>query len=973
MGLFRSSSSNLEGIIHAGIIISKYERWMTETLAFFERSKMFDFDGECYTARQKEEFDLEALWDRWEERKKIESLHFAKRKQLPLIEACLRTLPKILAGETSAVEVLFPGSSVALVEGIYRGNPVSDLFNEILAQTLIACLEKRLAREPTARFRILEIGAGTGGMTDALLPKLEVYGTHILEYCYTDLSKSFLIEAEEKYLSKYPFIRTEVFDVEQSISSRNDALDSYDFVIASNVLHATRNIRQTLRNVRRTLRPGGLLLLNEISEKSLLGHLTFGLLDGWWTNEDDELRIPGSPALYPEAWERVLKEEGYQFVTFPGTEAHSLGQQVIVAESGGNLPVKVDKEWISFVENWGHAPLEAQSENWTARIDARKDHGVLVISESVEDANRLQAVCGRVGSLAQGQECRWEVQHLPINMCVKSKVEVADIHRVLPAFKGPQVIFVFLPQSASERLELAYSCIQSVMAAIPTRSVRLYCCYHEEAEDAWIYGEALSGLFKSAMLESNYHRFRTISYDGRLVAEEQLALKLIQEWLCDDTETLAPWSVPMIRYAGGDRFELRVEEVREIAKAPKSIEFRRGGTYLMVGALGTTGALICEELGRLYQARLVIFSRRAEAEVQEQLARIIHAGASVIYQSVDILDRADLDRAMSSLKEDGVELNGVIHMARQVSDAPIVAKSFRRFTETMAAKVEGTWNIDAVTATESLDFFVTYSSMAAFGIQGSPDYAFSAAFQNAIVRYRERLVQRGLRRGVSRSICWGQWEVDGAVRPEKMPGRLERLRQLGMDFINVPSAMKLMETCLNGVSEVAGFVAVSDARKVRQSMGLHGQQSKGESRVFEAIAAFEKAEWSRQQFASFLEGLSDSEISAAAQREIIRVISVPVPESPEIVKNSGGNFIEQSLRAAVKKVLKIPDEDLDWSVSLQSYGLDSIIAMQLATALEKALKFTIQPRWLIEFPTLNQLLTKLVQEDESKKILDAND
>lgn len=995
MGLFESPAFTLERIMRVGRVIDKYERWMKETLSVLERSGVIEFDGENFVVRYTDEPDLESLWDQWEERKKIESLHFAKRKQLPLIEACLRSLPKILTGDIPAVEVLFPGSSVALVEGVYKGNPVSDLFNDILAHTLIACLEKRLAREPSARIRILEIGAGTGGMTDALLPKLEIYGTHILEYCYTDISKSFLFEAEEKYLSKYPFITTEVFDVEQPFSSVKIDAASYDFVIASNVLHATRNIRRTLRNVQATLRPGGLLLLNEISDKSLLGHLTFGLLDGWWMNEDDALRIPGSPALYPEGWKKVLKEEGFKYVIFPGVEAHSLGQQIVVAESEGKVPneplpktgKEAGKECLSFVEDWVLAPLETQSENWTARIEARKDHSILVISESMKDAARVKAVCDRVGTLAQGQECRWEVSHMPIDVGEKPRVEVADIRRFLPNSESPLAIFVFLPplsKGASVRLELAYSCVQSVMAAAPAKSIRLYCCYQEEETDVWLHGEALAGLFKSAMLESIYHRFRTMAYDGRLAAERQVALRMIQEWLCDDTDALTPASVPMVRYADGERFELRVEEVREIAKAQKRIGFRQGGTYLMVGALGPTGALICEELGRRYQARLVIFSRRDEDEVQNQLARMIDAGASVIYHSVDILNRADLDRAMHSLKDDGVEFNGVIHMARKVSDAPIVAKSFHGFIETMSAKVEGTWNIDIVTAGEPLDFFMTYSSMAAFGIQGSPDYAFSAAFQNSLVRDREGLVKRGLRSGASRSICWGQWEVDGAVKPEKMPDRLERLRQMGMEFINVSSAMTLMGVCLNGRAKVVGFVAVSDGRRVRQGMGLEALNPDVNAGIFQAIAAFEKGEWSQEQFADFLDTLPDREINESAQREIVRVISRSNHQPLEAVasislppvesaKKSDRNSIEQALGAAVKKVLKIPEEDLDWDAALQSYGLDSIIAMQLATALEKALKFPIQPRWLIEFPTLNQLLGKLIQEDEFKEILDAHD
>ena len=82
-----------------------------------------------------------------------------------------------------------------------------------------------------------------------------------------------------------------------------------------------------------------MLLLNEISEKSIFAHLTFGLLEGWWLNEDDAIRIPGSPGLYPEAWKRVLEEEGFYSIHFPATESHLWGQQIVFKRDGGNNPL----------------------------------------------------------------------------------------------------------------------------------------------------------------------------------------------------------------------------------------------------------------------------------------------------------------------------------------------------------------------------------------------------------------------------------------------------------------------------------------------------------------------------------------------------------------------------------------------------------------------------------------------------------
>ena len=71
-----------------------------------------------------------------------------------------------------------------------------------------------------------------------------------------------------------------------------------------------------------------------MANQSLFAHLTFGLLDGWWLYEDREWRIPGSPGLFQESWQKILENEGFASIRFlQGT--NSLGQQSILALSDG--------------------------------------------------------------------------------------------------------------------------------------------------------------------------------------------------------------------------------------------------------------------------------------------------------------------------------------------------------------------------------------------------------------------------------------------------------------------------------------------------------------------------------------------------------------------------------------------------------------------------------------------------------------
>jgi acyl transferase domain-containing protein/enoyl-CoA hydratase/carnithine racemase/aryl carrier-like protein/SAM-dependent methyltransferase len=302
-----------------------YERWLDASRRMLSGR----------AARPSHPTGIAQAWQTWSEAKRGLLASADLTAAVDLAEACLQALPDVLVGLTRATDVIFPGASMRRVEGIYRSNAVAEDFNRSLTDALVDVVQARLRADPAAQLRILEVGAGTGGTTTTVLPRLAPFTTNIAEYAYTDISKAFLFHAEQEFVAAYPFVTPRLFDVERPLAGQAIAPGTYDAVIATNVLHATRDIRRTLANCKAALRKGGLLLLNEISTPSLFAHVTFGLLEGWWLCEDQALRLPDAPGLSPEAWRMVLEQGGFPAVVFPAPHAHVLGQQVIVAESDG--------------------------------------------------------------------------------------------------------------------------------------------------------------------------------------------------------------------------------------------------------------------------------------------------------------------------------------------------------------------------------------------------------------------------------------------------------------------------------------------------------------------------------------------------------------------------------------------------------------------------------------------------------------
>jgi polyketide synthase PksN len=313
-----------------------YEAWFEECLRIFEAEGYLERpDGRIELGDTARHRPFEELWREWDAEKPAWLANPDLAATHRVLETTLRVFPDILTGRRAATDVMFPGGSVELVQDAYTTNPASAFFNQVLAADLVARLRRRAQGQPGQAARILEIGAGTGATSAVVLDALRSADIAVGEYCYTDISRVFLQHAERSYGPANPFLTYNILDIERPLADQGLALGGYDVVVAANVLHATRDIRNTLRNAKAALKPGGLLVLNELTANNLLSQFSFGLLDGWWRYEDPELRIPGSPLLSTAGWRRVLAEAGFGAITLPAQEAEDVGQQIIVAVSDG--------------------------------------------------------------------------------------------------------------------------------------------------------------------------------------------------------------------------------------------------------------------------------------------------------------------------------------------------------------------------------------------------------------------------------------------------------------------------------------------------------------------------------------------------------------------------------------------------------------------------------------------------------------
>lgn len=256
------------------------------------------------------------------------------KPHVKLLNTCIDHYDMLYQKKMTSVELLFSGERKHLVEDIYKGNKSVDYFNELMAWVVKDYISKERSRNPEkGLIRILEIGAGTGATSQVIFPELTQWDN--VEYVFTDIGNSFIQQAKKKYSSIYPFVKCELLDIEENVEKQGFRNGSFDLVLATNVLHATKDMGNTISNIASLLKAGGQVVINELTSVTTFTTCTFGLLEGWWLSVDKERRMPFSPLLSREQWELILKENGFTSVTIHGAsldEDNWLGQCVITGE-----------------------------------------------------------------------------------------------------------------------------------------------------------------------------------------------------------------------------------------------------------------------------------------------------------------------------------------------------------------------------------------------------------------------------------------------------------------------------------------------------------------------------------------------------------------------------------------------------------------------------------------------------------------
>ncbi|WP_245392354.1 type I polyketide synthase [Salinicola endophyticus] len=372
------------------------------------------------------------------------------------------------------------------------------------------------------------------------------------------------------------------------------------------------------------------------------------------------------------------------------------------------------------------------------------------------------------------------------------------------------------------------------------------------------------------------------------------------------------------------------ERPPQIAPTPSddlTLTLDAAATYVVTGGLGGFGLATAEWLAAKGARKLLLLGRRGATteEARAGVARLQAAGVSVHAEACDVTDAEALRAVLDTARDALGPLKGIVHAATVIDDGLIRNLDAERVRRAMAPKLDGARHLDALTANDPLDFFVVYSS--ATTLFGNPGQASYVAANHWLEAFG---AQRRAQGRPATVVRWGAIEDVGFLARHTQT-RDSLQERLGGEALTSRDALEVLERML--VANVA-------------SLGVLELE-------WRALARFlPTAETPR--YREIARSASDDG-SSEGDEDLQQLLASLEPEALY-------DTLIGVLSKELAKILLIDEEKIDIHKSVYDMGFDSLMGVELVTALESRLGIQVPVMVLSEAGTLAKLCDYLMHK-----------
>ncbi|UII30438.1 SDR family oxidoreductase [Fulvivirga ulvae] len=319
---------------------------------------------------------------------------------------------------------------------------------------------------------------------------------------------------------------------------------------------------------------------------------------------------------------------------------------------------------------------------------------------------------------------------------------------------------------------------------------------------------------------------------------------------------------------------------------------------------------------------LVSRSNNLDEVLKGKIEALKNVGAIFKIVDCDVCDTGAVNSLLAELEAEA-GLKSIIHAAGVINAEQIIDLSHEEFSNILAPKVIGGWNLHQASRKYELDHFMLFSSASSLlGLSGQVSYVAANTFLDTLALYRQKQHLPAL------SINWGV-----------------------MSDVGMVASLKNLEK----FAEAEGFVAtpMSDAVKALDKIFDQCPANMG---VFQLNAEQTAGHFPALGGSKYFSGLLHKNDAEHESQTLMQTLE-SVPNADEWL-----DALEGHLKKLTASIIKSPEDQLSTTMKFKSLGIDSLMAVQFRNKLEKELNIKLSVTDIWEHPTISEYATFLAEK-----------
>jgi NADP-dependent 3-hydroxy acid dehydrogenase YdfG/acyl carrier protein len=363
--------------------------------------------------------------------------------------------------------------------------------------------------------------------------------------------------------------------------------------------------------------------------------------------------------------------------------------------------------------------------------------------------------------------------------------------------------------------------------------------------------------------------------------------------------------------------------------------FPSDATYLIAGGLGGLGRSTARWMASKGAKNLVLLSRSGASSpsAQNLVQELRNKGVRVEAFACDVSNASRLSEVLSSISQTLPPIKGCIQGTMVLRDSLFEDMTYEEWTTSLTSKRTASWNLHTLLP-RNLSFFIFLSSLSGVaGTVGQANYAAGNVFQDALAEYRNRMGEAGV--SLDLGVMGGVGVIAENDEYAQHRGGLGGVLQV----VEEHDFHAILDYFCHSVEDSNNGNGQSTMDMSRQGQALFGLPTAGHRHKLTASPS-NSSNYENLLSRPLFTLLSHLDTSPSSSDPTSSPTDANTPNYAHLFAtaaslSSASSIVTLSLTHKLARAISIPAPDIDVTKPLHSYGVDSLVAVELRNWLAK--------------------------------------